>query len=183
MLKIVGIFILIMSILIISILLIVLQFVPTVDPFLFGQPKLECKPCICHPECHCETKCVQQQIMKDCNLGVDSHNLLVTHHTQENRSTRFVLVVSLIVNFLQTFVLIFRKSIRNCYRSHKNHQRQKTEAKNQATARCHAERYTVALKQLITVPTDHPSQLNPSSQSRDELSSPPLIAFISNVKA
>jgi hypothetical protein len=171
-----------MSILLTSILLIALQFVPTVDPFLFGQPKLECKLCICHPECHCETKCVQQQIMKDCNLGADSHNLLVTHHTQENRSTRFILVVSLIVNFLQTFLLLFRKSIRNCYRSHKNHQRQKTETKHQATARCQAERYTVALKQLITVPTDHLPPLNQSSQSRDELSPQPLVAFLSNVK-
>ncbi len=171
-----------MSILIISILIIVSQFVPTVDPFLFGQPKLECKPCICHPECHCETKCVQQQIMKDCNLGVDSHNVLVAYHTHENRLTRIILVVSLVVNFLQTFLLIFRTPIRNWYRSYKTQQRQRTAAKQQAIAHHQAERYTVALKQLITVPTDHLQTFHQQSPSREELLSPPLVALLSNVK-
>ncbi len=182
MLKIVCVFIFIMSILIIYILFIVSQFVPTVDPFLFGQPKLECKPCVCHPECHCETKCVQQQIMKDCNLGVDSHNVLVAHHTHENRLTRFILVVSLVVNFLQTFLLLFRKPIRNCYRSHKTQQRQRTDAKQQAIAHHQAERYTIALKQMITVPTEQLQTSPQQSQSREQLLSPPLVALLSNVK-
>ena len=90
MIKLVLFVILIMSNLLIFIALFVVQVVPAVEPFLFGQPSLDCKPCICHPECNCETKCTQQQIMKECNLGVDIHNVLAAHHTQENRATRFI---------------------------------------------------------------------------------------------
>ncbi len=107
-----------MASLLVIMLLLVAQFVPSVDGFLFGQTKLECKPCVCHPECHCETKCVQQQLMKECNLGVDSHNVFASHYTQENRATRFILISSLIVNFLLTLILLFGKPLCNCYRSH-----------------------------------------------------------------
>jgi len=89
----------IMSSLLIIMLFLVTQFVPTIDGFLFDQPKLKCKPCICHPECRCETKCVQQQIMKECHLGVDSRNVSPSHYTQENRTNRFILIFSLILNF------------------------------------------------------------------------------------
>jgi hypothetical protein len=85
---------LLMSSLLIIMLFLVAQFVPTIDGFLFGQPKLKCIPCICHPGCHCETKCVQKQIMKECNLGVDSHNVVFASH------------------YTQQFC--------NCYRSHQN---------------------------------------------------------------
>jgi hypothetical protein len=128
MLKTVLFVILIMSSLLIVLLLLIAQFVPAVEAFLFGPSKLECKPCICHPECHCETKCIQQQIMKDCNLGVDSHNLLASHHTQENRTTRIILIFSLIVNFILTLLLLFRKTVRNCYRAQQLRKRLRTEA-------------------------------------------------------
>jgi hypothetical protein len=90
--------------------------------------------------------------------------------------------VSLIVNFLQTFLLLFRKLIRSCYRSHKTQQRQRTEAQQQAIAQNQAERYTVALKEMITVPIEHPHTPHQQSQSREQLLSPPLIALLSNVK-
>jgi hypothetical protein len=138
---------LIMSSLLIIMLFLVAQFVPTIDDFLFGQPKLECKPCICHPECHCETKCVQQQILKECNLGVDSDNVFASHYTQENRTTRFILIFSLILNFFLTLLLLFRKPFRNCYRSHQN-------VKQQATARQNTEHYNIALKQMIAPQAD-----------------------------
>jgi hypothetical protein len=93
MIKTIFFYILIMSILLISVILLVSQFVPVLNFCIFGQPKLECKPCICHPECHCETKCVQQQIMKDCNLGVDSHNALASHHTGKSYNTRHLSIL------------------------------------------------------------------------------------------
>jgi len=85
MLKIILFVVLIMAGLLIVLMFLAAQFLPSLDGFFFGQGKLECKPCICHPECHCETKCIQQQIMKECNLGVDSHNALVstTHRKTE----------------------------------------------------------------------------------------------------
>ena len=182
MIKTVFFFLLIMAILLISIVLIVSQFVPTVDLFLFGQPTLQCKPCICHPECHCETKCVQQQIMKECNLGVDNHNALVSHHTQENRITRIILIFSLVVNFLQKLFLLFRKSVRHCYRSHRTRQRQQQEVQQQATARYQAERYTVALKQMLNTHAEQPTTTHPSPPRQDVTSSPPLLSFLSNIK-
>jgi hypothetical protein len=96
MLRFVLVLLLAMSILIVSIILLLSHFAPVADLFLFGQPKLDCKPCICHPECHCETQCIQQQIMQECNLGVDTHNTLLSHHTHENRTTRLILVFSLL---------------------------------------------------------------------------------------
>ncbi|CAF4598128.1 unnamed protein product, partial [Rotaria sp. Silwood2] len=130
-------------------LFLVAQFVPAVDGFLFGQLKLECKPCICHPECHCETKCVQQQIMKECNLGVDSHNVFASHYTQENRTNRLILLFSLIINFLLKLLLLFSKPVRSCYRAHQLQKRQQKQTKQQAAARQQTEHYTIALKQMI----------------------------------
>ena len=135
MIKVLFFIILIMSGLLIFIL--VAQFMSPVHLFFCGQPTLQCKPCICHPECHCETKCVQQQIMKECNLGVDSHNTLLSHHTQENRTTRIVLIISLLINFVLILILLFRKPIRNCYRKHQQRQRQtkttQTTSRNSST--------------------------------------------------
>jgi len=159
-------------------ILLIAQFVPAVDVFLFGQPKLECKPCICHPECHCEIKCVQQQIMKECNLGVDNHNLLASHHTQENRATRFILIFSLIVNFILTLHLLFRKTVRNCYRAHQIRKQQQKEAKQQAVACQHTERYTIALKQMIT---PHAEQCQPKQNSPHTSSDQPLFQLLSNL--
>ncbi|CAF3959252.1 unnamed protein product [Rotaria sp. Silwood2] len=156
----------------------VAQFVPAVDPFLFGQPKLECKPCICHPECHCETKCVQQQIMKECNLGVDSHNIFASHYTQENRTTRLILLFSLIINFLLTLLLLFRKTVCNCYREHQLQKRQQKQIKQQAAARQQTERYTIALKQIIT---PHAEKCPPKQSDPHTTSDQPLFQFLSNL--
>ncbi len=181
MIKTVFFFLLIMAILLIFVILLVAQFVPVVNFCIFGQPKLECKPCICHPECHCETKCVQQQIMKECNLGVDSHNVLASHHTQENRTTRIILIFSLIINFIQTLLLLFRKTVRNCYRAHQTRKRQQKEAKQQASARYQAERYTVALKQILPTLPEHPQPEQHSPQSHRVTSDEPLISLLSNL--
>ncbi|CAF2991519.1 unnamed protein product [Rotaria sp. Silwood2] len=156
----------------------VAQFVPAVDPFLFGQPKLECKPCICHPECHCETKCVQQQIMKECNLGVDSHNIFASHYTQENRTTRLILLFSLIINFLLTLLLLFRKTVCNCYREHQLQKRQQKQTKQQAAARQQTERYTITLKQMIT---PHAEKCPPKQSDHHTTSDQPLFQFLSNL--
>ena len=167
-----------MSSLLIFIALIVAQVVPAVEPFLLGQPSLDCKPCICHPECNCETKCTQQQIMKECNLGVDIHNVLAAHHTQENRATRFILLFSLIINCLLTLFLVFRKTLRNCYRAHQIQKRQQKAAKQQAVARHQTELYNIALKQMIT---SHAEQCLPKQNSSHTTSDQPLFQLLSNL--
>ena len=167
-----------MSTLLIFLIFLVARFVPDVDGFLFGSPKLECKPCICHPECHCETKCVQQQIMKECNLGVDTHNALASHHTQENQTTRFILIFSVSINFLLLLFLIFRKPIINCYRAHQRHKQQQLTAHQQAIARQHTEQYTIALKQMVAPSADQgPSNLIVPHTT----SSQPLFQLLSNL--
>ena len=158
-----------MSILLIFIIFLVAQFVPTVDTFLFGQTKLECKPCICHPECHCETKCVQQQLMKECNLGVDSHNAFASHYTQENRTTRLILLFSLIINFILTLLLLFRKPIRNCYRTQQMR-------KQQTLARQQTEHYAIALRQMIA---PHAEQCLPQSNNLHTTSTQPPLHYSS----
>ena len=178
MIKLVLFVILIMSSLLIFIALFVAQVVPAVEPFLFGQPSLDCKPCICHPECNCETKCTQQQIMKECNLGVDIHNALAAHHTQENRATRFILLFSLIINCLLTLFLVFRKTLRNCYRAHQIQKRQQKAAKQQAVARHQTELYNIALKQIIT---SHAEQYPPKQNSSHTTSDQPLFQLLSNL--
>ena len=137
--------------------------------FLFGQPKLECKPCVCHPECHCDTKCVQQQIMHDCNLGVDNHNALASHYTSENRTTRLILLLSLIVNFFLVLLLLFRKAVRNCYRAHRVHKHQQQLNKQQLAARQQTELYTNALKRMLTPLTEQsPPHRTTSTTTSDE---------------
>ena len=178
MIKLVLFIILMMSSLLIFMLILVAQFISPIDLFLFSQPKLECKPCICHPECHCETKCVQQQILKECNLGVDTHNTLAAHHTQENRTTRFILLFSLSVNLILILLLLLRKPVRNCYRKRQTRQREVTIAHQQATARQQTERYTIALRQLIAPqPTQEQIQHNTSHPT----SLPPLFELLSNI--
>ena len=179
MLRFVLVLLLAMSVFIISIVLLMSHFVPVVDLFLFGQPKLDCKPCICHPECHCETQCIQQQIMNECNLGVDTHNTLLSHHTHENRTTRLILVLSLFVNFLQTILLLFRKTVRNLYRTCRQRKNHRTESRRQASDRRQAERYTAALRGMIDVnPRQHASHRD--SPNRDLSPTQPIFSLLSN---
>lgn len=178
MLKFVLALLLVMAVLIFSAVLLLSNVIPVVDPFLFGQPKLDCKPCICHPECHCETRCIQQQIMRECNLGVDTHNTLLSHHTNENRTTRLLLLISLFVNFLQTILLLFRKTVRNLYRTCRQRNLNRTESRRQASARRQAEHYTAALRDMIAV---DPTQLvsHRESSNRDMSSTQPIFALLS----
>lgn len=159
-------------------MIILAQSITPMDFFLFPQPKLECKPCVCHPECHCETKCVQQQILKECNLGVDSHNALAVHHTEENRITRLILISSLSVNFILILLLILRKPVRNCYRKCQLRKQEQAMAKQQAAAHQQTERFTLALRQLI--PSSSPQA---SSQQNTSGSTPsrPIFQFLSNM--
>ena len=172
--------VLLMSTLLLFLIFLVARFVPHVDGFLFGSPKLECKPCICHPECHCETKCVQQQIMKECNIGVDTHNALASHHTQENQTTRFILIFSVSINFLLLLFLLFRKPILNCYRARQLHKQQQQAAQQQAIARQHTEHYTLALKQMVipSADPDIPKLIAPHTTS-----SQPLFQLLSNLNS
>ena len=94
----------------IFLMFLVARFAPNVDVFLSDQRKLECKPCICHPDCHYGTKGIQQQIMKECNFSVDSHNALALHHTKQNQTTRFILVFSLSINFILILFLVVWKT-------------------------------------------------------------------------
>ncbi|CAF3345566.1 unnamed protein product [Rotaria sp. Silwood2] len=167
-----------MSTVLIAIILLTAQFVPAVDAFLFGQPKLECKPCVCHPECHCETKCVQQQIMNECNLGTDLHNALASHHTQAHQTTRFILIFSLIVNVILTIILLFRKTVCNCYRAHRLQKQQKKAAKEQAAALQQTNRYAIALKQMLPPRTE---QCLSDSTGTHTTSDQPLFQLLSNL--
>ncbi|UJR18480.1 hypothetical protein I4U23_005386 [Adineta vaga] len=154
-----------MSSLILSILILAAVFIPTVAVFLFSQPKLECKPCVYHPECHCDIKCVQKQIMHECNLGVDSHNVLASHYTSENRTTRVILLLSLVINFLLILLLLFRKAIRTCYRAH----RVRKLNEQQVAARQQTELYATALKRMLTPYTEQsPPQRTTSTITSDE---------------
>ena len=182
MLKVALIFIGIMMILSIFALLLVAQFVPITTPFLFGQPKLVCKPCVCHPECHCETKCIQQQIMKECNFGVDAHNAITSHHSQENHTTRIILIVSLFVNFLQVLFVLLHKSISTFCRTHKTQQQRKQD-KHHALARRQAELACAALKEIIAIPTEHLQTASTNVHRPEERSHQPLINYIPKVQA
>lgn len=180
MLKVALTFIVIMLIFSIFTLFLAAQFFPIATPFLFGQPKLVCKPCVCHPECHCETKCVQQQIMKECNFGVDTHNAIVSHHTQENRTTQFILIASLFVNFLQVLFLLLRKPIYNFCRARKTQQQQRKQDKHQALARRQAEQYCAALKEIMATPTEHLPTTPSTGHGPDDPSSKSLVNYVSN---
>ena len=172
-------FLLIMSFLFLSAILLASQFVPVLNFCPFGQPKLECKPCDCHPEYHCETQCIQQKIMKECNIGVDSHNALASHHTEVNRTTRILLVVSLILNFFQTIVFLLRKPIRNCYQNRQKRQQQR----QQAADSLQAERYTLALQRMLITPTESPQSHLATSPLTKTTSDEPLVSFLSNMKS
>jgi hypothetical protein len=170
--------VLVMSTILLFFIFLVARFVPDVNGFLFSSPKIECKPCICNPECHCETKCIQQQIMKECNLGVDTHNALASYHTQDNQTTRFILIFSVSINFLLLLLLLFRKPILNCYRAHQRTKQQQQAAQHQAIARQNTEHYTMALQQMVAPSADQgPSNLiNPYATS-----SQPLFQLLSNL--
>jgi hypothetical protein len=116
--------------------------------------------------------------MRECNLGVDTHNTLLSHHTHENRTTRLILVLSLFVNFLQTLLLLFRKPVRNLYRTCRQRTSHRTESRRQASARRQAERYTAALRGMINV---NPQQLvsHRDSSSHDLSSTQPIFSLLS----
>ena len=178
MLKIILFVVLIMAGLLIVLMFLAAQFLSTLDGFFFGQGKLECKPCICHPECHCETKCIQQQIMKECNLGVDSHNALVSHHTQENRTTRFILIFSLTANFFLILLLLCRKPVRHCYRTHRIRKQQQKTNEQEAAARQQTDRYTIALKKLFA---PHLEQHPPQQTNLRATSDQPIFQLLSTL--
>ncbi|CAF1434651.1 unnamed protein product, partial [Rotaria sordida] len=68
--------------------------------------------------------------------------------------------------------------VRNCYRAHQIQKQQQKTAKQRAAARQQTERYTIALKQMIT---PHAEQCPPKQNSSHTTSDQPLFHLLSNL--
>lgn len=112
--------------------------------------------------------------MKECNLGVDTHNAITSHHSQENRTTQIILLVSILLNFLLILVFVLRKPISKACRERTARRRQQKKDRQQQTARRQAAQTYAALQEFMDRHPDHITTLSHSI----ERSPPPLATLI-----
>ena len=110
-------------------------------------------------------------------------NAIISHHTQENYTTRFILIVLLFVKFLRMLFLLLHKPISNSCRMHKTQQQQRKQDKHQALARRPAEQYCAALKGIIAIPTKHIKTTSSNVHRPEERSSQPIVTFLSKIQS
>jgi hypothetical protein len=127
-----------------------------------GQPKLECRECKCSTACNCDNHCTQTQIVKDCNIGTDTHNTWATHYTTQNHHTRMIMMVSFSLNLCFMLLIIFRKPILNCLARRKRRQQLKKQSATQAEQLQKTQDLALVLKQMLHDNTP-PGQLSPTA--------------------